>query len=616
MRFPRLLTEVFFAVILFGLASSAEPIKGISSRWVRLDSSHFSMLTDDQVKGQQVLARFEQMRALFAELLAKTRVNMPEPIEIVAFKTAGEYEKVAPSRAGEGLGAGFFLLGDDRIYFVLNLAQEDSWRAVSYDFAKALLNFNYPPVQPWFDEGFAEYFSSVQLTDEQMKIGGDPEVVQPSQAGAPAAASLVEILKGTNWQKLSELFASKAESGANRHTLYCAQSWLTMHYLIAADKMSAAGTYFDLVENEKLSVDDGIQKAFGMTAAQLTNVIRDYFSTLQDLLRLQHDPNTRLVPMPAPLAADQVGMSPHEVTDAAATALLAEMTLRLPEHREQARLQLEQLINDPKGETPIAHRALGWYYLDKKDYAKANDELSSALALDNKDIWTHFYLAQRKYRKAKSAGQATQGLANMIQDLHIVLDWYPEFAEAYAMLATAQLEGGGVRAATDSIRAATRLAPRNRSYLLEMANVYMAGKNWEAAQALLERLSADPDPQIASAAQAQLKDLPFIKQYGVPSQQAAEQPQPKPFPPMPPATQKPAPTKPAEDATDEDDSRPAEPPPDRRTIQYLKGKLVAVDCSHSPAALVTVTSGGKTKKLWTADYKSLTLIGADAFSCT
>jgi hypothetical protein len=42
---------------------------------------------------------------------------------------------------------------------------------------------------------------------------------------------------------------------------------------------------------------------------------------------------------------------------------------------------------------------------------------------------------------------------------------------------------------------------------------------------------------------------------------------------------------------------------------------VGVDCSQSPAAVLTVTSGGTVLKLRTADYKSLLLIGADTFSC-
>ena len=42
---------------------------------------------------------------------------------------------------------------------------------------------------------------------------------------------------------------------------------------------------------------------------------------------------------------------------------------------------------------------------------------------------------------------------------------------------------------------------------------------------------------------------------------------------------------------------------------------MGVDCSQSPAAILTVTSGAAVLKLRTADYKSLLLIGTDTFSC-
>ena len=65
----------------------------------------------------------------------------------------------------------------------------------------------------------------------------------------------------------------------------------------------------------------------------------------------------------------------------------------------------------------------------------------------------------------------------MMQDLRSVLDWDPEFAQARSMLAMAQLEGGGVHAAMDSMRVALTLSPRNQTYLLNMAQIYMAGKS-------------------------------------------------------------------------------------------------------------------------------------------
>jgi len=58
-----------------------------------------------------------------------------------------------------------------------------------------------------------------------------------------------------------------------------------------------------------------------------------------------------------------------------------------------------------------------------------------------------------------------------------------------------------------------------------------------------------------------------------------------------------------------------EPAPPIGPIEFIKGKLVSVDCSGAPAAILAVISGNRKLSLRTPDYKSLTLIGADAFSC-
>jgi hypothetical protein len=73
-------------------------------------------------------------------------------------------------------------------------------------------------------------------------------------------------------------------------------------------------------------------------------------------------------------------------------------------------------------------------------------------------------------------------------------------------------------------------------------------------------------------------------------------------------------------ATDSDDENaeaatPAAPQVDKRPIQFLKGKLISIDCSQDMAATLTVSAGMKILKLHTPDYKSLTLVGADQFSC-
>ena len=166
---------IFFTVALLLCCAPLAPARSDEPHWIRVNSSHFSVVTDaDESKGHDVAARFEQMRACSANCwrepdqhVGTDRHHRPEDDD--------EYSKMVPNRQGQAIGSGFFIPGEDRDYFVLNLSKEESWRAVSHEFALVFLNYNYPPTQPWFDEGFAEYFSSLRFDNKQAQIGGDPD---------------------------------------------------------------------------------------------------------------------------------------------------------------------------------------------------------------------------------------------------------------------------------------------------------------------------------------------------------------------------------------------------------------------------------------------------------
>jgi tetratricopeptide (TPR) repeat protein len=618
-----LLTTALLCIAGFPRAAHA---RSDEPHWIRVSSSHFSVVTDaDEKKGRDVAVRFEQMRAVFGDLLARKRINMSEPIDVLAFRSDEEYSKVVPIRQGQALTAGFFLPGEDRNYFVLNLSKEESWRAVSREFALVFLNYNYPPTQPWFDEGFAEYFSSLRLDNKQPQIGGDPE-------------SFSGLLSTQPWLAIPELFATRpdvsASTESSRHTLFNAQSWIVMHYLLDQNKLSETGTYLGLVENEKLPVEEAIQKAYGMSSAQFLQAVKDHFHSFTQPSQGGNVAGTPLNGMASP---DTIGSSTQQLSEPEGQALVAEMSVRLPEHREQAMQELESIASQLKTDDVVARRGLAWAHMQKKEFDRAVDELNKGAELNPKDPWLHYYLALVRLRAAQSTGRSIQGLPNMMQDLRLVLDWDPEFAEARNMLAMAQLEGGGVHAAMDSMRVALQLSPRNQNYLLNMAQIYMAGKNWDAATALLERLKNSPDSQVAKSAGEQLEGLPMLKKYGIPARSdtrpepqktasAASPPSPSSSPSAPSSTSSSSSSrKPAEppqtrqpneeSGADQPEQPPPPPQPDKRTIQFLKGKLIAVDCSQAPSAILTVAAGAKVVRLRTENYKSVMLIGADDFSC-
>jgi tetratricopeptide (TPR) repeat protein len=625
--FRRLLLALFPALFLCSVVHAAEP------RWIRLNSSHFSVVTNTNAeRGKEVIARFEQMRSAFGQLLMRSRVNMPEPMEIIALAGQDDYSAVVPGPQGPLLSDAFFIPGEDRYYFVVNLSRDQSWQAVSYDFARTLLNYNYPPVQPWFDEGFAQYFSSLRL-GKTVQIGGEPE------STADRSSPFIPLLNSQPWIPAAQLFAMRQPHGTpptGQDALFAAQSWLMMHFLINQNKLEQTGNYFDLAQNHKLPAEQAIQQAYGMSAAQFDQAVKTYWQSLAP--RLQPQPKNAPAPQPAgqaPMVAsdDEIGSSVQELPEAVGQALVAEMAIRTPERRPHAIDQLNSIANQPKFNNAVAHRALAFAYLQKNQFSEAIEELSMAAALDARDPWLHFYAALIKYHQGQATGHEMEGLANMMQDLHAVLDWYPEFAECYNMLGLARVEGGGITSAMQTMRTAMQLSPRNQQYEFNMAKVYIAAKKFDAANAILIRLTSSSDPKISQMARQQLSDLPALEKYGMAPQPSAS-PTPaassttSPAKPISPSAA-PAPlprdsatqasthtldTAPASSSSDDSDL-PPEPQIDKRPLQYLKGRLVSVDCSHAPMAIVTLSAGAKRMNLRTEDYKSLTLIGVDEFSC-
>lgn len=65
--------------------------------WVEIKSPHFSVVTDaGEKRGREVATRFEQMRAVYAALMVKAKVNIPIPLQIVAFRNTKEFRQFAP----------------------------------------------------------------------------------------------------------------------------------------------------------------------------------------------------------------------------------------------------------------------------------------------------------------------------------------------------------------------------------------------------------------------------------------------------------------------------------------------------------------------------------------
>src|SRR3954470_10245342 len=165
---------ILSAILLLATASLS------AQNWVEIKSRNFTVITDGgEKRGREVALRFEQMRAIFGTLIVRDKIiNATAPLSIIAFKDSKELSQVAPLFNGKPVTlAGVYYGGEDRHFIALDLSSLRGWQVVFHEYAHMLLNTNFRPAVPWFDEGFAEYFSTIDVEKKAVHIGRAPDYV-------------------------------------------------------------------------------------------------------------------------------------------------------------------------------------------------------------------------------------------------------------------------------------------------------------------------------------------------------------------------------------------------------------------------------------------------------
>jgi Flp pilus assembly protein TadD len=563
--------------------------------WVEVRSPNFSVVTDaGEKRGREVAMRFEQMRAVFGALMTKANVNLPIPLQIVAFRNTKEVRQFAPVFNGKSVEvAGFFQPGEDRSFIVLDMSVESPWTVVFHEYAHLLMNGNLKgEFAPWFQEGFAEYFSSIEVDSKEARVGKIPSdrylILQ--QAGTMKIADLFRVKQNS---------ATYNESGDHRNTFY-AESAMLVHYIYDNQLMPKVQAYFDLEENKHMSVEDAIQQGFGMSASQFDKTLNNYLSSHR----------YKYYPIPTPTAISTNNFTAIPLSATAGQAVLADIHLHSPGYRERAVVEFQDILkSDPKN--AAACRGLGYAYLQKQDFTEAAGYFGRASQLDSEDPRVHYYNALLMARKNGFGGGSD--LSAMTKELETSIRLNPNFADSYALLAFAQSASGDAAKALVTMRKALAISPRDENYLFNLANIYVANQQPDQAIAILQSLRVRGNPDLASRVDAMLAQ---VQQF----QESVEEGTAKLHSKI---------LLQGERDTDEKDTgermppgheTTSEPPVKAQTnaaaLKFIRGTLTSVDCSAPPLATLTVVSGAKTWKMKVADRNKVILIGADRFSCT
>ncbi len=474
-------------VVLF-LGFGFLPGAAAADKWTEVKSPHFTVFTDaGEKRGRDVALRLEQMQAVFGVLMGKKDVTLSVPLQVLAFRNNKGLKQVAPLFKGKPVDlAGLYEKGADQNFIALDLSSEAGWPVVFHEYAHLLLNSNFPPTPLWFDEGFAEFYSSIKLTDKLVEVGGIPDtekyVFQSGGSLMPASTLL-------NVQHESRIYN---ENGDARNMLY-AQSWLVVHYMFDNKKLPALQQYFDLTMNQKMPVEPALQRSFGWSFKQFDHEMSAY----------RDHGNLSYYSMAAPANMQSVTYTARSMEDAGALGAVADMHFSSPDYRDKAIGEYEQVLKlDPHNTS--AQRGLGYAYMSRNDLDAAEPHIAEAAASGGKDPMVHYYYAMLLSRRGMNDPADREKIQAEAQKA-IALN--PEMADAYNLLAIALNQAHDLPGAILNQRRAIELKPREEMYQANLAGWYLNAQKYDEAEKILTRLRGSDNPAIAQNAASQLEML-------------------------------------------------------------------------------------------------------------
>ncbi len=465
------LITAFCCSFVFGTARGEE-------RWLRFSTSRVELFTDAGVSnGAEVLRRFEQIR----QVLLKTstgQLNPGPPLRIFVFRTEKEFNEYKDARRKSM--AGFYQAGHDRDYIAMQNTGAQIYRVVFHEYVHVLMRHSGVPVPLWLNEGTAELFSTVEITNSQIKLG---EVI-PAHLLALRHERLIDLSTLMAVDHDSPLYNEQSKVG-----IFYAESWALVHMLNMDSRYSEGRSkLLALIASGTPSVD-ALDRVYSKSPGQVLQDLREYVtgnSFAGSVLKTD------------PLESNDE-VRPQQLAPSEAVLVLADLLINLGKAGD-AEPKLKRL-NHEHSQSSVIEEGLGdaALALHKNDEALAHYQRSISLGSTNARIY---------FEKADLARTSGADSSQTLKDLQRSVEIDPDFWQARHLLGHLYLRGHRYPEAIQQLRVAARLAPRNVNVWenLALAQFYNGDKD-NALVAAKQGRALAKKPNEIDAMEATLREI-------------------------------------------------------------------------------------------------------------
>ncbi len=469
----RFLFPLAVGVCLVALISHQTVIA--TDRWVSVRTKNFLLVGNaDETSIKQVGLKLEQFREVFTYLFPSLNFNTPVPTTVVVFKSDSAYGPFKP----KANTAGHFQPGPDVNYIALSTevrGEQDPFSIIFHEYTHLLVENTFENAPVWFNEGLAEYYSTFKMIDDQVAV-----------VGAPVSGH-VHLLRDKKMLPLRTLlevdYKSPYYSEKNKQSIFYAQSWALMHYLVIGKdgKGAQLGKFIQLL-GASVPMEQAFQQAFGITIDEMEKTLREYVK--KDTYNISKNQFNQKLEL-------DTKTTTTTLTEAEAHAYLGDLLMH--GNRPEAHAYLQRAVKlDPN--LAMAHAALGMAYFREGRTTQAHASLERAVALNSQNYLIHYYYAYTLSRTGPNdvppvTGYQPEVAAKIREHLKKAIELRPDFPASYNLLAfMTLLTGENLNEVTESLKRVLAASPGRHDTAFMLAQLMLRKNEFKTARELLEQV--------------------------------------------------------------------------------------------------------------------------------
>lgn len=495
----------FVALLCFSLIA-LETRANAKEQWTRVRSENFTLVGNASERDiRDVATKLEQYRSILARLFNEVQISQTLPTTVIVFKDDRAFKPFRPLYQGRLTDvAGYFQPGRDLHYIAVSAEKmgDQSFGTIFHELVHLFVDNNLRGLPLCFNEGLAEYFSSVKISDDGSRI-----------TLGSASVHRIRLLNEKTLLPLQTLLATDYDSDyyneGDQRSIFYAQSWALVHYLLHQHNQNGLErfTRFLGLLSHGSSIDEGLKEVFDSNIAELETALTAY-------VRRQPYPS-RLVSLER-MFADARQMQSSEITFAEAQAYVGDLLLHLNRVDEAEEYLQGSLALNP--DLVMAQASLGMLRIKQRRMKEAVDILRRAAASDPKNSLTQYYYAFAISREGMDAQESVRAYtltaaSEMRAALGRAIELSPNYIEAYKLQAFVNLVlNEHLDDAEKSLQRALVLSQGRQDLMLLLAQVHLRGLKFQAARKDLEPiLQRADDIKLREQASSLLEDITFAE---------------------------------------------------------------------------------------------------------